>query len=103
MTFIPQERIEARAAEFWVRHSLAPGFDAERLLDELDIGLLWEEVDDRDGGEVLGQLVPADRLVILNERHRERLDANDGRQRRFTIGHEVGHWTLHSEAVRSGI
>ena len=25
-----------------------------------------------------------------------------GRQRRYTIGHEVGHWTLHSEAARSG-
>jgi Zn-dependent peptidase ImmA (M78 family) len=59
-------------------------------------------VDDNGEGEVLGQLVPDEKLVVLNERHRTRLEQKDGRQRRYTIGHEVGHWTLHSEAARSG-
>lgn len=102
MTFVPQERIEARADELRRQHSLVPGFDVERLLDELELDLLWEDVDDNAEGEVLGQLVPGEKLVVLNERHRTRLEQNDGRQRRFTVGHEVGHWTLHSEAARSG-
>jgi hypothetical protein len=103
MTFIPHRRIETRASELWQRYRLVPGFDVEQLLDEMELDLLWQEVDDHDqDGEVLGQLIPGNRLVVLNERHRDRLEQNGGKQRRFTIGHELGHWTLHSEAVRSG-
>src|SRR5436309_14207844 len=79
-----RSQIEARAAEFWQRDGLAPGFDVERLLDELELDLLWEEVDDPPDAEVLGQLVPARKLVVLNERHRTRLEQNGGRQRRYT-------------------
>ncbi len=102
MTFIPQQRIEEQALELWQRHGLTPGFDIERLLDQIGLDLLWETVADEDEGVVLGQLVPDEKLVVLNERHRNRLEENGGRQRRYTIGHEVAHWTLHSEAVRSG-
>lgn len=41
MTFISREVIEARARDLWHRHALEPGFDAERLLDDLDLDLLW--------------------------------------------------------------
>lgn len=102
MTFIPQKRIEERTLELWRDHNLTPGFDIERLLDELGLDLLWEPVADPDGAVVLGQLVPDERLVVLNERHRGRLEQDGGRQRRYTLGHEVGHWILHSEAARSG-
>jgi hypothetical protein len=102
MRFIPQARIEARAAELWQRYGLAPGFDVEGLLDDLELGLVWEDVADVLGGHVLGQLIPEQRLVVLNERHLDRLEDKDGRLRRYTIGHEVGHWELHSEAARSG-
>lgn len=96
MTFIPEARIEARAAECWRRFSLRPGFDIERLIDALELGLSWEEIDDADEeGDVLGQLLPGQNLVLLNERHYERLEARGGAQRRFTIGHEIGHWILH--------
>jgi Zn-dependent peptidase ImmA (M78 family) len=100
--FIPSSRIEACAADLWARHGLAPGFDVERLLDDLGLDLLWEDVDDQDG-RVLGQLVPARHLVVLNERHRHLLEEKDGRLRRYTVGHEVGHWILHAAAVRSGM
>jgi Zn-dependent peptidase ImmA (M78 family) len=102
MTFIPQARIEACASELWQRHGLAPGFDVERLLDDLRLDLLWDEVVDDEGGRVLGQLVPEKHLVILNERHRRLLEEKEGRLRRYTVGHEVGHWTLHADGVRSG-
>jgi hypothetical protein len=102
VTFIPERRIEALAAEIWLRHSLEVGFDVEQLLDELGLGLVWEPVDDEGGDRVLGQLLPTKRLVVLNERHIELLEEKDGRLRRYTVGHEIGHWTLHADAVRSG-
>jgi len=41
-------------------------------------------------------------VVVLNERHIDLLEQKEGRLRRYTIGHEVGHWTLHADAIRSG-
>ena len=58
MTFIPEARIEARAAELWRAHSLGQGFDVERLLDALGLGLVWEAVEDEGDAMVLGQLTP---------------------------------------------
>jgi Zn-dependent peptidase ImmA (M78 family) len=101
MTYIPEARIEARAAELWRAHKLTPGFDIEHLLDHLGLGLVWEEIDESgDDERVLGQLIPAKRLIVLNERHIEALEDRGGRLRRFTLGHELGHWLLHSSAAR---
>jgi IrrE N-terminal-like domain len=103
MTFIAEAQIEARAAELWRQQSLESGFDVERLLDDLELDLCWELLDDDDGnGSILGQLIPAQRLVVLNERHKNRLEKDGGRQLRFTIGHEIGHWILHSEGLGDG-
>jgi hypothetical protein len=102
MNYVPAARIEALATELWQRHALCPGFDVERLLDELGLDLLWEVVGDEEGGMVLGQLMPQKGLVVLNERHRDLLEAKDGRLRRYTVGHEIGHWVLHAGALRSG-
>jgi hypothetical protein len=99
MRFISQAQIETRAAELWQRHVLTPGFDVERLLDDLDLGLLWEPIDDADGGQILGQLRPRERLVVLNERHQDRLDVKGRRLLRYTVGHEIGHWILHARAA----
>src|SRR4051794_40088528 len=101
MTYIADAQIEARAAELWQRHRLEPGFDVERLLDELELDLVWDTIDDGDDGVILGQLIPAERLVVLNERHVARLEEKDGRQRRYTLGHEVGHWVLHARWATS--
>ena len=100
--FIPEALIEARAAELWQRHELTPGFDVEQLLDDLELGLSWEPVDDEEDARVLGQLIPAERVVVLNQRHLELLEAKGGRLRRYTVGHELGHWHLHAVEIRSG-
>jgi len=101
MSFITQAQIEDRAAAIWQRYQLTPGFDVESLLDHLGLSLLWEAIGD-DSGRILGQLIPEQRIVVLNERHLDALEAKDGRLRRYTIGHEVGHWDLHAEAARTG-
>lgn len=95
--YLAEAQIEARAAEVWRRHRLHPGFDVERLLDEIGLGLSWEEIDDRDAeGDILGQLIPGEAVVVVNERHLERLEKDRGAQFRFTIGHEIAHWRLHA-------
>jgi Zn-dependent peptidase ImmA (M78 family) len=101
MSFVAEPLLEQRAAELWRQHGLQPGFDVERLLDRLGLGLVWEDVPD-DRGRVLGQLIPDQRVVVLNEGHLQALEEKEGRLRRYTVGHEVGHWEFHAEAVRSG-
>ncbi len=51
-------------------------------------------------GAVLGKLVPAQRLVVLNERHLARLESKHGRLLRYTVGHEIGHRILHCQTAR---
>jgi IrrE N-terminal-like domain len=102
MSFIPEAHIEERAAALWQQYRLQPGFDVERLLDQLGLGLLWNDIPDHAGGRILGQLLPEQRLVTLNEHHLHALEEKNGRLRRYTVGHEIGHWDLHAEAIRSG-
>jgi hypothetical protein len=102
MRFISNDEIESEAASLWRAHAFQPGFDVERLIDDLGLGLIWETVEDPPDAIVLGQLSPGDRQVILNERHLPELEANAGRVRRFTLAHEIGHWQLHASAARSG-
>ncbi len=94
MRFIARAQLEARAAELWRRFGLTPNFDAEALLDSLELNLLWDALDDDAGAKVFGALIPWQRVVVLNERHMDLLEAKPG-LRRFTIGHEIGHWMLH--------
>ncbi len=101
MSFIPEAHIEERAATLWQQYRLTPGFDIEQLFDHLELGLVWEDVPDEDG-RILGQLLPEERLVVLNEHHLDALEEKDGRLRRYTVGHEIGYWDLHAQAARSG-
>ena len=98
MSFIPEARIENRAADIWRRHALEPAFSLEVLLDKLDLGLLWDGLP----ADVLGALNPEDSLVILNETRLKDFEATPGLER-FTIAHEVGHWILHGDEARSGV
>jgi hypothetical protein len=99
--FIPRARIERRATECWHRENLQAGFDIERLLDRLDLGVLWEPIDRVKGQVVVAELVPSEGLIRLNEDLRDLLDRNLGFYR-FTLGHEIGHWDLHCDPVREG-
>jgi Zn-dependent peptidase ImmA (M78 family) len=91
MTFIPEARIENYAAELWRRHGLEANFDLEVLLDDLKLGLLWDQLP----MNVLGALQAEEHLVILNQDRLPEFQAMRGLER-FTIGHEIGHAVLHA-------
>lgn len=97
MTYIPPARIEARAAEVWRTYGLKPNFDIERLLDDIDLSVLWTELH----AEVLAEISPYERRVAINEQRKLTFDGNKGLYR-FTLAHEIGHWHLHAEGARSG-
>jgi IrrE N-terminal-like domain len=99
--FIPRARIDARAADLWRREGLTVGFDCERLLDRLGLNLVWDSIPEGPGERILGALQPVDKLVVLNESRLAELEENEG-LRRFTVGHEVGHWFLHASDARAG-
>jgi IrrE N-terminal-like domain len=94
--FLADRQIEAKAAELWRRHALAVRFDVEALLDTLELGTLWDRLDQG----VFGALIPSKRLVIFNEYHVGDFNSNAGLYR-FTASHEVGHWILHCEDDRA--
>jgi Zn-dependent peptidase ImmA (M78 family) len=94
MTYVPDAVLEARAAVIWRRQKLSVGFDAEALVDDLALGLMWDAIDDADDGLIFGALWPTRHLVLLNERHRDLLEENAG-LRRFTLAHEIAHWIVH--------
>jgi hypothetical protein len=96
MTFIPQARIDERTGRLWGENKLAPNFDVEKLLDTLDLALLWSSLPPG----IMAEISPYDRRVTVNEGMRVDFDRNTGLYR-FTVAHEIGHWFLHAEGARS--
>jgi hypothetical protein len=59
----------------------------------LELSILWEEIEELPGEEVLAGLRVPERLIVMNERRKQEMEAKPGR-RRLTQGHEMGHWDL---------
>jgi hypothetical protein len=100
MKFYRNERIEEiaeqRLHEFErkLERPLSFPIDIE-LFGDLVLGLsmLWEEIDELPGEEVLAGLRAPDRLIVMNERRKQEMEQKPG-CRRLTQGHEMGHWDL---------
>jgi hypothetical protein len=100
MKFYRNEQIEQiaerRLHEFErkLERPLSPPIDIE-LFGELvlELSILWDEIEELPGEEVLAGLRVADRLIVMNERRKQEMEAKPGR-RRLTQGHEMGHWDL---------
>ena len=56
-----------------------------------DLHILWDEIDEQPGEQILGALVPSRRTVVMNERHLAGRLARMG-PTNFTFAHELGHW-----------
>ena len=78
---------------------LSPPIDVD-LVGEIACGLSWDWdiLPEALGTKVWAGLYPRERLVVLNETHRDAFAAKSGLER-FTKAHEIGHWVLH---VRDG-
>jgi IrrE N-terminal-like domain len=98
--YIPRQRIEQLAVEHWRRDKLRAGFDVEALVDRLGLGIIYEPIAPDRGQTVAAELLPDDGLIRLNQDLEHLLEGNLGFYR-FTLAHELGHWDLHSTAVRT--
>lgn len=87
---------ETRLAELEriLGHPLAPSIPID-LLAELVLGLdfLWVVIHELPGEVILGALIPEQRLIVLNDRHRDLFREKPGLER-STKGHEMGHWDM---------
>lgn len=59
----------------------------------LELSILWDQIEELPGEEVLAGLRVPDRLIVMNEGRKQEMEAKPGR-RRLTQGHEMGHWDL---------
>ena len=59
----------------------------------LELSILWDDIEELPGEEILAGLKVGERLIVMNERRRPEMEAKPGR-RRLTLGHEMGHWDL---------
>src|SRR5947199_7353739 len=100
MKFYRNEQIEQIAEgrildfERKLERPLALPVDVELFGDlVLELSILWEDIEELPGEEILAGLNPGGRLIVMNERRRDEMEAKPGR-RRLTQGHEMGHWDL---------
>lgn len=96
--FITNESIELRAAEIISAYEqktgtvVRPPVPVEKIFMKVyDLHVEWDEIDEDEGITILGGLKPEERMIVLNEKHRELFTAKPGLER-STIGHEGGHW-----------
>jgi len=59
----------------------------------LELNFLWDHIQELPGEMILAGLYPKDRLIVLNEAHRDLFRQKPGLER-STKGHECGHWDL---------
>lgn len=100
--FYSKQQCEVQAAELLVRYQRLTGLALEFPIDVDLIGeelchltFDWYPIPEKDGKPVWARLLPAERLVQMNESRKAALCGNSGLDR-FSRGHEVGHWELHA-------
>lgn len=59
----------------------------------LELSILWDDIEELPGEEILAGLRPEQHLIVMNDRRRGDMEAKPGRLR-LTQGHEMGHWDL---------
>jgi len=104
--FVPEARIEARAAQTLrayrreTSRRIEPPVDVD-LVAELLFGFRWD-YERLDDDETLAALHARDRIVKLNETHADLFGRKPGLER-YTKAHEAGHWMLHVDQAVMGL
>lgn len=100
MKFYQNTEIERIAEEKLVELSqilgktLEPPIPIDLMAEKiLGLNFLWEPIDENPGEFIFGGLVAQEKLIILNEKHRDIFEQKPGLER-STKGHEMGHWEL---------
>jgi len=63
--------------------------------------IVSERIPEGPGEQILGVLQPADRTIVLNQRHEELFVSVVGPEQ-FTLAHELGHWLYDADDPAQG-
>ena len=94
---MPKEEIERQANDLLSRMQAttkyAPRwpFEATRVADFLDIGVVWESIPPDVQGEIAAIILPLQGEIVINQD----IPGLHGGFGESTIAHEIGHWLLH--------
>jgi hypothetical protein len=91
-----EEIAQARLAELQreLGRPLSPPIPIDLIAEKiLGLDFLWDSIEELPGEKILGGIIPNKRLIVLNEKHRERIAEKPGLER-STKGHEMGHWDI---------
>lgn len=95
--FIPKSEIERQANALLSQMQATPKyapkwpFDATRVADFLDIGVVWESIPPDDKGPIAAMILPTKREIVINQD----VPGLHGGYGESTLAHEIGHWKLH--------
>jgi len=94
---------ERKAAEVLRRHVRRTGrriempVPVELIVEQtFDLSVEYGTIKEDPGVMILGALVPADKRILLNDRHAELFEEVIGPER-FTLAHELGHWVYDAD------
>lgn len=60
------------------------------------LAISWDVIEEPPRAKILGALHPADKRIVLNERHSQMFDRWLGPER-FTLAHELAHWVYDAD------
>ncbi|KYC43855.1 Zn peptidase [Scytonema hofmannii PCC 7110] len=95
--FIPKSEIERQANDLLARMQATPKysprwpFDATRVADFLDIGVVWDSIPPDEQGPIAALILPTEREIVINQD----VPGLHGGYGESTLAHEIGHWELH--------
>ena len=73
----------------------APPVPVEQIVENvLDLGILWEPIDEGPDEHILAELLLESRTVVFNERRHPLIEQTPGLYNTI-LGHEAGHWEAH--------
>jgi len=64
----------------------------------LNLLIEYSAIEEPESVKIWGCISPSTKIITLNEHHLDDFQRNPGLER-YTLAHEIGHWTMHVDAV----